>query len=40
MMAKVIEFYIPGNFKSKRKWLPVDQRGRVLTFPAEGKKSA
>ena len=39
-MAKVIEFYIPGTFKSKRKWLPADQRGRVLAFPAENKKSA
>jgi hypothetical protein len=40
MMAKLIAFYVPGNFKCKRKWLPPDQRGRLLTFPVENKKSA
>jgi hypothetical protein len=39
-MAKVIEYYVPDRFKAKKKWLPPDQRGRLLTFPLEARKSA
>ena len=39
-MAQVIEFYIPSRFKSKAKWIPAELRGKVLTFPANLKKSA
>ena len=39
-MAKVIEFYIPAGFQRKSKWLPEEQRGKVIEFPAEIKKSA
>ena len=31
-MARVIEFYVPQNFKPKRQWVPVDQRGKVVEF--------
>jgi hypothetical protein len=39
-MAQVIEFYIPASFKSKVKWIPPEQRGKVITFPTDLKKSA
>jgi hypothetical protein len=39
-MAKVIEFYIPARFKPKLKWVPEQQRGKVLVFPADLRKSA
>jgi hypothetical protein len=39
-MARVIEFYIPSQFRKPMKWIPSDQRGKVLEFPAEIRKSA
>jgi len=39
-MARVIEFYIPDRFRKKVRWVPLEQRGKVLEFPAEIKKSA
>jgi len=34
-MAKVIEFYVRDLFPKKVKWLPRDQRGKVIEFPQE-----
>jgi hypothetical protein len=39
-MAQVIEFYIPARFKQKVKWVPMEQRGKILSFPVDFKKSA
>jgi len=40
-MARVIEFYVPQNFKAKRQWVPADERGKVVEFPRpEVRKSA
>ena len=39
-MAKVIEFYIPRNFRRPMKWVPEFQRGRILEFCPQTKKSA
>jgi hypothetical protein len=39
-MAKVIEFRVPENYKKKNKWVPPEERGKVLQFPAEVRKSA
>ena len=39
-MAKVIEFYMPDRFRKVVKWVPQEQRGRVLEFPAQQKKTA
>jgi hypothetical protein len=40
-MAKVIEYYVPEKFlKQSRKWIPPEQRGKVILFPALEKKSA
>ena len=32
-MATVIEFYVPQNFKQTTRWVPPDQRGKVVEFP-------
>ena len=39
-MAQVIEFYIPSRFKAKVRWIPQEQRGKVIEFPAAMRKSA
>jgi hypothetical protein len=40
-MAKVIEFYVPQQFRKRSgKWIPPEQRGRIIPFPAPEKKSA
>jgi len=39
-MARVIEFYIPARFKVNVKWIPPEQRGKIITFPTDLKKSA
>jgi len=39
-MAKLIEFYIPATFRKNGKWIPPEQRGKIIEFPVEAKKSA
>ncbi len=39
-MAQVIEFYVPDRFKPRVKWVPEEQRGKVISFPSDLKKSA
>jgi hypothetical protein len=39
-MAKIIEFYIPNNFRKRVKWVSAEQRGKIIEFPSEMKKSA
>jgi len=39
-MAKVIEFYIPKNFRKSFKWVPELQQGKILEFCPQTKKSA
>jgi hypothetical protein len=39
-VAKVIEFYIPENFRKKAAWIPRDQRGEIIPFPVPEEKSA
>jgi hypothetical protein len=39
-MAEVIEFYVPQRFRKREKWVPADQRGKVIEFPMQKKKSA
>ena len=39
-MAKVIEFHVPTNFRKSFKWVPELQRGRILEFCPQTKKSA
>ena len=31
-MAEVIVFYVPLAYRSKLKWVPPSQRGKVLVF--------
>jgi hypothetical protein len=40
-MARVIEYYVPEKFrKQSGKWIPPEQRGKIIPFPAPEKKSA
>ncbi len=39
-MANVIEFYVPARFRKVVKWVPQQQRGRVLEFPVAQKRIA
>lgn len=39
-MALVIEFYIPKRFRKLLKWTPEIQRGKVIEFRSQAKKSA
>jgi hypothetical protein len=39
-MAKIIEFYIPQRFCKVAKWLPPNERGKVLEFSIAVPKSA
>jgi len=32
-MARVIEFYLPQDFKPMARWVPPDRRGKVVEFP-------
>jgi hypothetical protein len=40
VMAKVIEFYVPKNFRKPLKWAPQLQLGRVIEFCSLTNKSA
>jgi hypothetical protein len=39
-MAKIIEFYIPSNFRKNDKWIPPQERGKIIEFSLPAKKSA
>jgi len=39
-VAKVIEFYIPNSFRKSMKWVSPEQRGRIIEFVPQVKKSA
>jgi len=40
-VARVIEFYIPASFRKKTmRWIPLENRGKVLEFISQAKKSA
>jgi hypothetical protein len=32
VVAKVIEFYVPNNFRRRVKWVSPERRGKILTF--------
>jgi hypothetical protein len=40
VMAKVIEFYIPTRFQKRVAWVPPEERGKVIEFYSQVKKSA
>jgi hypothetical protein len=40
VMAKVIEFYVPKNFRKPLRWTPPVQGGKVIEFCSQTKKSA
>jgi hypothetical protein len=39
-MAKVIEYYVPQGFRRPARWIPPDQRGKIIEFSVPQKKSA
>jgi hypothetical protein len=39
-VAKVIEFYIPTNIPKRVKWIPPQQRGKVIEFSLPPKRTA
>jgi hypothetical protein len=39
-VAKIIEFYIPNNFRQSVKWVPPEQRGKMIEFASPIEKSA
>lgn len=39
-MAKIIEFYVPTRFHKKVKWVPPEDRGKVLEFSVPARKTA
>jgi hypothetical protein len=40
VMAKVIEFWVPKKFRKPLQWRPPQQRGKVIEFCSQSKKSA
>jgi hypothetical protein len=40
IVAKIIEFYIPSNFRKSEKWIPPKERGKVIEFVPDTKKTA
>ena len=40
VMAKVIEFYVPKNFRKPLKWAPALHCGKIIEFCSPTKKSA
>lgn len=40
VMAKVIEFYVPKNFRKPLKWAPTLHYGKIIEFCSPTKKSA
>jgi hypothetical protein len=39
-VAKVIEFYIPNNFRENVKWVPLEKRGKIIEFVSQMQESA
>jgi hypothetical protein len=39
-VAKVIAFYVPIRFRKPLKWVPEFQRGKIIEFCPQTKKSA
>jgi hypothetical protein len=39
-MAQVIKFYIPDRYKKSSRWIPRDQKGKLINFPVPERKSA
>jgi hypothetical protein len=40
VVAKVIEFRVPDNFRRRVKWVPLEQRGKVIEFAGESSLAA
>ncbi len=38
--AEVVEFYVPNRFRQRVKWIPPQQRGKVIEFCPPKAKTA
>jgi len=39
-VAKIIDFYIPSSYQRRVRWIPQEQRGKVIEFCLPQKKTA
>jgi hypothetical protein len=39
-VAKVIEFYVPDNFRRRVKWVSPERRGKIIQFGAANIRAA
>ena len=39
-MAQVITFYVPERYKKRSKWIPPEEKGKLINFPLFERKSA
>ena len=39
-MAQLIQYYVPDKFKTKVKWIPQHDRGKLINFPVEAMHGA
>lgn len=39
-MARIIEFRVPRNYSTPARWVRAEDRGKVIKFRAQQKKSA
>jgi hypothetical protein len=39
-VAKVIEFYVPNNFRENVKLVPLEKRGKIIEFVSQMQESA
>ena len=39
-VAKVIEFYVPDNFRRKVKWVSPERRGKIIEFGTMNSRAA
>ncbi len=39
-MARILEFRVPDNYSKPVKWVPAEDRGKIIEFPSQQKKSA
>jgi hypothetical protein len=39
-MIRLIEFYVPDGVKTSTKWVPSEQRGKLIPFPRVQKQGS
>jgi hypothetical protein len=39
-MAKVIEYYVPQGFRRPARWIPVEERGKIIAFSTQPQRKS